>query len=179
MLKMFFNDLETNRMTLKNIAIEDRDFIFSLFSDEVVNRYLFDAEPVSDVHEADEIIAFYQEPEPRFQHRWLLVEKSNGTKMGTCGFHCWNQEDGSVEVGYDLKEEYWGKGYMREAMKEIISFAMNQMHINEIKACIYFDNHKSTHLVEKLGFVLSGTMYQTFRGKDYLHNIYSLYRTEM
>ena len=176
---MFFNNIDTDRMILKNIAIEDRDFIFSMFSDEVVNRYLFDAEPISDIQEADEIIAFYLEPEPRCQHRWLLVEKSDGTKMGTCGFHCWNIEDGKVEVGYDLKEEFWGKGYMQEAMNGIIAFAMDQMRINEISACIYFDNQRSTHLVEKLGFVLSGSMHQTFRGKDYLHNVYSLYGTDM
>jgi len=176
---MFFNNIETDRMILKNIGTEDRDFIFRLFSDEVVNRYLFDAEPVSDIQEADEIIAFYLEPEPRFQHRWILVKKTDGSKMGTCGFHCWNQEDGKVEVGYDLKEEYWGKGYMKEAMNEIISFAMNQMRIKEISACIYIDNKRSTHLVEKLGFVLTGSMYQTFRDKDYSHNIYSLYGTDM
>lgn len=176
---MFFNNIETDRLILKNIGIEDRDFIFSQFSDEVVNRYLFDAEPVADIQEADEIIAFYLEPEPRFQHRWILVKKSDGTKMGTCGFHCWNPQEGKVEIGYDLKEEHWGKGYMQEAMHEIISFAMNQMRIKEINACIYIDNQRSNHLVEKLGFILSGSMNQTFRDKDYLHNIYSLHGTDM
>lgn len=40
-----FKVLETNRLILKNLDYEDRDFLFSQFSDESVNRYLFDAEP--------------------------------------------------------------------------------------------------------------------------------------
>ena len=127
---------------------------------------------------ADEIITFYVQPEPRFQHRWIIMKKSYGTKIGTCGFHRWNQEDCKVEVGYDLKEEFWGNGYMQEAMKEIISFAMNEMHISEISACIYIDNQRSIRLAENLGFVLSGSMYESFRNKEYLHNIYSFYVTK-
>lgn len=172
---MFFNELRTERLLLKNINTTDREFIFSQFSDDVVNRYLFDAEPLTDIQGADEIIEFYVQPEPKLQHRWIIVRESDGQKMGTCGFHCWNLKDCTVDVGYDLKEKFWGNGYMREAMREIISFAKNNMHVKEIRACIYVDNQKSIHLVEKLGFAMSSTYNELFRGKEYLHNIYSLY----
>lgn len=171
---MLFNDIETERLLLKNISMEDRNFIFSQFSDDVVNRYLFDAEPLTAIEGADEIINFYLQPEPRYQHRWIIIQKSDGTKIGTCGFHCWNRSEGKVDVGYDLKENFWGKGYMQEAIKEIITFAIDKMQIKEIRACIYIDNPRSIHLVEHLGFVLSGTSYELFRDKKYLHNIYSL-----
>lgn len=172
---MFFNNIETDRLILKNIGIDDRNFIFSQFSDDVVNRYLFDAEPVTDMQGADEIIALYVQPEPRLQHRWIIMKKSDGIKMGTCGFHCWNKTDGNVEVGYDLKEEFWGNGYMQEAMKAIITFAKEEMYIKEISACIYIDNQRSIRLVENLGFVLSGSIYELFGNKEYLHKKYSLY----
>lgn len=172
---MFFNDLKTEKLLLKNINTADREFIFSQFSDDVVNRYLFDAEPLTDIQGADEIIEFYMQPEPRQQHRWIIVRESDGEKIGTCGFHCWNLKDRIVDVGYDLKEKFWGNGYMREAMREIISFAKDKMHVKEIRACIYMDNQKSIRLVENLGFVMSGTYYELFRGKEYLHSIYSLY----
>ncbi|SHK26186.1 ribosomal-protein-alanine N-acetyltransferase [Clostridium cavendishii DSM 21758] len=171
---MFFYDIETERLFLKNISMDDREFIFRQFSDDVVNRYLFDTEPLTDVEGADEIIGFYIQPEPRLQHRWIIVRKADGIKMGTCGFHCWNHEEGKVEIGYDLKEEFWGNGYMQEAMKEVITFAIKNMSIKEINACIFIDNKRSSHLVENLGFVLSGSRYELFRCKEYLHNIYSL-----
>jgi ribosomal-protein-alanine N-acetyltransferase len=99
--------------------------------------------------------------------------------MGTCGFHCWNQKEGKVDVGYDLKEKFWGNGYMQESMKEIISFAINKMHIKEISASIYIDNQRSIHLVENLGFVLTGSSYEVFRDKKYLHNRHSLYLNDL
>ena len=61
---MLFDNLETERLFLCNIEVNDREFIFSQFSDVVVNQYLFDAEPVVDISEADELIEFYMEPEP-------------------------------------------------------------------------------------------------------------------
>ncbi len=70
---MFFNNIETERLILKNIDIEDRDFIYSQFSDKVVSRYLFDAEPLTDLQGADESVTSYIQPEPRLQHRWILV----------------------------------------------------------------------------------------------------------
>lgn len=176
---MLFNNIETERLILKNISIEDRDFIFSQFSDDVVNRYLFDADPLTDIEGADEIITFYIQPEPRLQHRWIIIRKSDGMKMGTCGYHCWNQKECKVDVGYDLKEVFWGNGYMKEAMKEIIKFAIDKMHIKEIRACIYIDNQRSIRLAENLGFVLSGSSYELFRDKEYLHNSYSLYVTRL
>jgi ribosomal-protein-alanine N-acetyltransferase len=171
---MFYNNIETDRLLLKNIDNGDREFIFSQFSDDDINKYLFDAEPLTDISGADEIIEFYLEPEPRPQHRWIVIRKADGMKMGTCGFHCWGIKDSRVEIGYDLKKEFWGNGYMYEALNGIIEFAKGSMNIKEINACIYTENHKSISLAEKLGFVLTGSKYELFRGKKYLHSIYSL-----
>ena len=108
---MLFRELETDRLLLKNISSDDREFIFSQFSDSKVNEFLFDAEPLIDIQGADEIIDFYIQPEPRWQHRWILVKKDDGIKMGTCGFHCWDIDSEACDVGYDLKQVYQGKGY--------------------------------------------------------------------
>lgn len=170
---MFYN-IETDRLLLKNIDCDDRDFIFRQFSDENINKYLFDAEPLKDISEADEIIEFYLKPEPRLQHRWIIIRKSDSVKLGTCGYHCLNLEDSSVEIGYDLKKEFWANGYMYEALQKIIEFARNTMSVKTINACIYIENSKSIKLVEKLGFELSGSKYERFRDKEYLHRIYSL-----
>ena len=56
---MFFKELQTDRLFLKNISSDDRDFIFTVFSNDDVNRYLYDAEPLTDISGADDIINFY------------------------------------------------------------------------------------------------------------------------
>ncbi len=60
---MLFKELETERLFLKNISTCDRDFILEQFSNNEVNRYLFDAEPLTDVFGADDITDFYIQPE--------------------------------------------------------------------------------------------------------------------
>ncbi len=171
-----FRPLETERLILKSIGSDDRAFILDMFSDDAVNKYLFDAEPLQNLEEADEIIDFYIQPEPRNQHRWIIIRKEDNLKIGTCGFHCWDTNLSKVEIGYDLKKVFHGNGYMTEALQELIEFASNEMKVNTINACIYTENVKSIKLVQKFGFIMTGTKSETFRGEQYLHHIYSLQR---
>ncbi|MBI9015124.1 MAG: GNAT family N-acetyltransferase [Clostridiales bacterium] len=171
---MFYKELETDRMILENISKNDRTFIFEHFSDEVVTRYLYDEEPLKTIDGADEIIEFYLKDESCSQHRWILTRKSDGMKMGTCGFHCWDEANSKIEIGYDLNEAFWGKGYMEEAVRAIIDFVTQKKWLKQVDACIYFENKRSISLVEKLGFKLTDTKYDVFRGEKYLHHVYSL-----
>jgi ribosomal-protein-alanine N-acetyltransferase len=172
---MFFRELETDRLFLRNISPDDRDFIFTVFSNDDVNKYLYDAEPLTDISGADDIIDSYQEPEPRNQHRWAIIRKTDNVKMGTCGFHCWDKNNAKAEIGYDLLREYWGNGYMQEAIGEIIKFAECVMLIKQIDANVFIGNIKSIKLLAKHGFTVTGSRNYIFRGKEYPHKIYSLY----
>ena len=169
-----FKELETERLWLKNICYEDVEFIFEQFSNDDINRYLYDAEPMKELSEAQELIDFYTVSEPRNQHRWILVRKSDGVKLGTCGFHCWNLQQHSIEIGYDLRKEYWGNGYMTEAMDAIIYFAEMVLGVESMDAHIAAQNEKSISLVKKLGFEFYGrTENYHFQGKDYLHYVFT------
>ncbi|MBP1754679.1 MAG: GCN5-related N-acetyltransferase [Firmicutes bacterium] len=173
-------NIETNRLLLKSISVEDRDFIFSQFSDDIVTKYLFDEEPLTSISGADEIIASYANSNSISLCRWIMIRKSDQEKMGTCGFHCWYPSENIIDIGYDLKEEFWGKGYMQEALKEIINIAVQELKIKQINAHIYYENDKSIKLVERLGFHFNGQKYNcTFRGIEYLHKVFSLDCTGM
>lgn len=90
---MIFKSMETERLILKNISMEDREFIFSQFSDPVVTKYLFDREPLTDIEGADEILELYlSQQEPHLHHRWILIRKTDRIKIGTCGIHRWDQK---------------------------------------------------------------------------------------
>jgi len=170
-----FADLETPHLRLKCIGMEDADFFYKQFSTAEVNRYLYDAEPCSSVDEAKEWIEFYLQPEPRGHHRWILVRKDNGEKIGTCGFHCLDREAGSVETGYDLQPAYWRQDYMTEAMTAALAFARDVMEVQTVLAHISVDNLASARTAEKLGFVRTGEQYdECFRGEKYPHDIYRM-----
>lgn len=171
---MLFSDLETERLALRNISTEDTEFIFRQFSDPVVCRYLYDDEPYTELGQAEGLIRYFTAPEPRLQHRWIVVRKSDGVKMGTCGFHHWRTTLAAAEVGYDLREEFWGQGYMLEAMRRVVKFAAEDMKLKMLDANIYPGNTPSVSLARKLGFrVVGGTVF-TFRGEQILHDVYAL-----
>lgn len=153
--------------------LSDRDFILEVFSNPDVNRYLYDAEPISNLNEADEIINFYSQ-HPKFHHRWILVHKESGQKLGTCGFHVWDQEAATVEMGYDLVTHHQHKGYMKEALEKIIAFAKETMGLSQIYACIFPENLASVNLIKKLNFQKIGHRIEIFRDKDYDHDLYGL-----
>ncbi len=172
---MQFNNLETERLLLKNIGPEDRAFIYKQFSDPVVSKYLYDAEPVVSMGDADDIIEMFLQPEIRTHHRWILIRKSDNVKIGTCGFHCWNVNTHEADVGYDLQEAYCGQGYMQEALNAIFAYAKEQMGLLKVTACISVENKGSIGLAKKLGFVRSGEQYnEVFRDQAYLHDKYVL-----
>lgn len=169
-----FTNLETNRLFLKCIDHSDRDFIFEEFQNDFINRYLYDEEPMTDISQADELIDFYTLAEPRRQNRWVLIDKTTNTKLGTCGFHLWNPDRKEVEIGFELMEQYNGRGYMLEAVEAVIEFARREMKVGRINAIVYIENQKCIKLLERLRFIRVGEEETEFRGRIYLHNIYAL-----
>lgn len=170
---MILQDLETERLILKGISEDDVDFIFQQFSNDDVNRYLFDAEPTQKRQEALEIVQMYTQSRKVTAHRWIIRLKENNTKIGTLGFHFWKPETRTCEIGYDLQPAYWGKGYGKEAVRAMLDYIVPTLELHTITACIYEENIASSALVKSLGFTDSQERKTLrFHGKDYLHHIY-------
>jgi ribosomal-protein-alanine N-acetyltransferase len=181
MTHSLFPDLETDRLLLRGIAPQDADFIFRQFSDPDVTQYLMDEPPVKDRSEAQGIIDFFTAPGAAGNyHRWMVVRKSDGETMGTCGFHHWEKSYFRAEVGYDMQPAFWGQGYMREALRAILRVAFLNMELHRVDALIYVGNPRSILTVEKLGFKREGLLRDYFflDNRYYDHYIYSLLKPE-
>ncbi len=56
------------------------------------------------------------------------------------------------EIGYVLSKEYWGQGLMPEAVRKVIDYLFDEVHLDFI-ACGYFlRNQQSARVQEKCGF---------------------------
>ena len=176
----FFPELETERLHLRQITMDDLDFVYQHFSDTRITEFLLDEPPVADISQAREIIEFYQQPETKAWNRWGISLKSNGQLVGTCGFHKWNKRDLHAEIGYDLNPEFWGKGIMTEALRAAIQNGFERMGLNRIAAIVYPQNQKSLQLLYKLGFQTEGLLrdYHHLNGNFYDHNILSLIKRD-
>lgn len=165
---------ETNRLILRVIDERDQAFIYKQFSNDIVNQYLFDAEPVQNLDEALEIINFYRHTTPKRQERFMMVLKDTHETIGTLGYHAHNEETHTLDIGYDLYPSYMNQGYMQEALTFLIDYVKNHLQVKTINACIYKDNLRSIHAVKRFGFTYYKDTYEHFRGEDYLHHVYQL-----
>ena len=62
-----------------------------------------------------------------------------------------------AEIGYLLLTEYWSKGIMTEAVREICRTAFEKLDIVRITGLYYEPNTASGRVLEKAGFVYEGT----------------------
>jgi len=167
-----FTDLETKRLRLKCIDPGDRDFLFEEYRDGFITRYQFDAEPMKHIREADDLIEFYNQEGPRCQNRWVIMNRIDDRKIGSCGFHLWNRESCQVEIGFELLQMYNGQGFMSEAVAAILEFAKIRMKVETIRAVVFVENEKCKRLLERSGFKKTALEECLYRGKVYLHDIY-------
>lgn len=65
---------------------------------------------------------------------------------------------GKWELGYVLARKHWGKGYMTEALKGLIAWALKQNEIYRIWAVCDVDNGASARVMEKVGMQREGVL---------------------
>ena len=66
--------------------------------------------------------------------------------------------DGSVEIGYGLKDGYCGNGYMTEAVRRVTEWAFRVQGVSRIEAETDHENLRSQKVLTACGFVPTGTV---------------------
>ena len=62
-------------------------------------------------------------------------------------------DDGVIEIGYGLKEEYRHYGYMTEALKAITEWALSQESVKQVEAETDAENIASQKVLLQSGFI--------------------------
>lgn len=85
------------------------------------------------------------------------------------------------ELGYYIAEEYWGKGIMTEAVKQICAYVFDKSDMIRIYAEPFAYNAASCRVLEKAGFQYEGTLRNNAvkNGKVIDMRMYSLLKTEI
>ena len=87
----------------------------------------------------------------------------------------------TAEMGYYIAEEYWGKGIMTDAVKQICEYVFKNSDILRIYAEPFAYNIGSCRVLEKTGFQYEGTLRNNAvkNGKVIDMKMYSLLREEL
>lgn len=106
----------------------------------------------------------------------------NGKAIGSIGaFRQTNIHNKTAELGYYIAEEYWGKGIMTEAVKQLCDYVFSHTDIIRIYAEPFAYNIGSCRVLEKAGFQYEGTLRSNaFKNGNVLDmKMYSKLKTEL
>ncbi len=151
-------DLETQRLRIRRLTMRDAEDIYAYSRDPLVAKHvLWDAQ--RHVGEAKSYIRAqirkYRSGEPA---SWGIELKETGRVIGTIGYMWWQPDNSTVEVGYSLAREYWGKGIMTEALREVLRYTFSTLRMHRVEAQYETDNAASGRVMEKCGMRHEGTL---------------------
>lgn len=143
--------LQTERLVLRHITLDDAEFMFRLVNDPSWLRFIGDR-GVRSVDDAREYlrkgaIASYA------QHGFglYLTELKDGAQaIGICGL-VKRDTLPDVDVGFALLPQFAGNGYAVEAARAVMTHAREQFGLRRVVAITKPDNRSSIRVLEKSG----------------------------
>lgn len=153
-----FPVLETDRLILRQVTNDDANNLLTYLSDMDVLKYV-GLEPFESIEDALDEISWYQSIfEKGTGIRWGISLKGKGEIIGSCGYLNRAEQHYRAEIGFELSKEYWGNGIASEAIRAVICYGFEQMHLQRIEALIEPPNFPSQKAVERLGFIREGLL---------------------
>jgi len=145
--------LSTSRLLLRPLVRSDTSDLFTIYGNKEVMAFASDP-PFSD--EAALGIMFDHMEQLFAAHsalQWGIVLWASGQIIGTCEIHSISEDGTEAELGCLLAQAYWGQGIMSEALRELITFAFEDLGIRTLLADIDLPNTRSRTLFNRLGFL--------------------------
>ncbi len=147
---------QTERLRLRKPTLEDADVIFCAYAqDSEVTKYLTwrPHRNTEDTHEfIRSCLAGWNDAK---SFHWAIIGKKQNKLIGMIAArvdaHRW-------ELGYVLTRAYWGKGYMTEAVKALLQWALTQPDIYRVWSVCDVDNVASARVMEKAGMTKEGIL---------------------
>ena len=147
-----FPILTTERLTLRQLIINDEHEIFTLRSDSEINKYL-DRQISNTIDDARNFINRVNENINKNDSLyWAITFSGKNILVGTICLFGFSDENDKCEIGYELLTNFQGQGIMKEAVEKVIDYAFNAIKVQKIEAFFHRDNQGSIKLLEKFLF---------------------------
>lgn len=169
--------LESKRLTLRPPQARDVAAIVGFMEWDVVKNLSSAPHPYTEEH-ARTFLGRQEDGRAKgSDFAFAVTRKDDDALIGMCGVHL--RETG-FELGYWLGRPHWGQGYASEAAAEVLAFAFRNLRAENVEAGWFHDNPASGRVLEKVGFVPSGTAERdcAARGASVLCNLVVMSRAE-
>lgn len=142
--------LETKRLVLKNITLEDKENMFKMYANPEVQKYT--GEPVTtSLEEMEEAIKERAHNYEKYGYgRWATFLKPQMQFVGWAGL-AYLPEFDEIDLGYRFLPEFWGKGIATEVSFSILEYGFNTLQLSRIIAIAMKEHKASMRVMEKIG----------------------------
>jgi len=153
--------LETERLVLRDFEPGDWEAIRALVSDPEVTCFMH-FRTWSEVKSGEWFAWCLENNEvsPRDAYNWAIItrERVPGATGDVAG---WLGIGGTAErgCGYALRPQYWGHGYMTEALRAVIEYELGVLGARRIRSTCEVENVASARVMEKAGMRHERTVY--------------------
>jgi ribosomal-protein-alanine N-acetyltransferase len=144
--------LETKRLLLRRLTMDDLDALSTLYRDPEVRKYFPEGTLTYEEtkEELEWIINVYY---GQYGYGlWATIHKETGEFIGRCGLLPWIIEQRpEVEVAYMLAKAYWGQGLGTEAAQAVLNYGFAQLQLSRLICLIDRENQASIRVANKIG----------------------------
>lgn len=170
-----FPNLETERLILNEIILEDLEVFHAMRSDIRIMNFIPGrlAKTVQD--SIDVINRSHTLLAEGNNISWGIRFKENNLLIGTIGYYRIQWPNLRGEIGYILHPDYQGKGIMTEALNEILNFGFQTMKFHTVEAVLDPENKLCENLLIRNGFTKEAHYKENFfsEGKFYDSLVYT------
>ena len=143
--------LETNRLNLRRICMDDAEFMLQLLNEPSFLRFIGD-KGVRTIDDARNYIS--QGPMASYDRLGfgLYLTELKGTQIpiGMCGLLKRETLD-DVDIGFAFVPGFWKQGYALESAAAVMTYAKEVLGLSRLAAITSPDNEASIKLLLKLG----------------------------
>ena len=172
--------IDANRLSLRWISAADTDAFYAIYSNPEVMRY-WSTPPLANREVAANLIKKIQEDwKRRAILKWGIALRTNDQLIGSVTLFNLDFNHHRAEIGYALGRNYWGQGYMNEALMALLKYAFEVLDLHRIEADIDPRNAASIKTLERLGFQREGYLRERWHINGEIHDafFYGLLRHE-
>ncbi len=141
--------LETPRLLLRHLEMDDLDKLYELYLDPDITRYIPDAP--NNYEEAKKELEWHRQGHPKFPDLglWATVLKETNELIGRCGLLPWTfDEQAEVEVAYLISKSHWRKGLGTEAALALRDYGFGTLKLPRL-ICLLDENNAGSIKVSK------------------------------
>jgi ribosomal-protein-alanine N-acetyltransferase len=172
-----FKDIETYRLKLRTLTLEDADAIFNYRKDKS-NFPHVEMNEYSSIDEAKTYINKVNSFDEWKVYGVALIESNQ--IIGTLSVWNFNDDRTKAEIGYGLFKEFRGQSFMTEAIEGLTKYLFNEHYLSSIEAYTSTTNQSSNELLKRCKFKYVDTVEENSPANNQptIMNIYELTKGE-